>query len=338
MAMRNHASRNLVESVCLSSLMAEHEMYFFAENSETSLEDCNSGSVTQDDDGEGGSWDLVEGKGHELFQQEAELQYQAELEAEELKLAEGLELQRCVEEEAKEQHVDEQHCKNLAQQSSMVTPEPFNPEHLETQMDGCLHLPEPKTLVDSSPSVDTLTDESTISSIVLQPSYTPSTTSSHASLAGAGDVIVGSPEELQIDVGTLESDKRFTSDPSIGLTRPALEDPKAHQRVDLEEKVGCLECVPLESNRLTSDQPTGFPKKSRHRRKRGPQVHAEECMVADQEGQVVLHGTASSLGPKILHGQNDNKAPQSLAGSGTHDTLPLLLLPSPASTSEGGLN
>jgi hypothetical protein len=171
MAMRNHASRNLVELVCLSSLMAEHEMYFFAENSETSLEDCNSGSVTQDDDGEGGSWDLVEGKGHELFQQEAELQYQAELEAEELKLAEGLELQRCVEEEAKEQHGDEQHCKNLAQQSSMVTPEPFNPEHLETQMDGCLHLPEPKTLVDSSPSVDTLTDESTISSIVLQPSY-----------------------------------------------------------------------------------------------------------------------------------------------------------------------
>jgi hypothetical protein len=149
-------------------------------------------------------------------------------------------------------------------------------------------------------------------------------------------VIVGSPEELQIDVGTLESDKRCTSDPSIGLTRPGFEDPKAHQRVDLEEKVGCLECVPLESNRLTSDQPTGFPKKSRHRRKRGPQVHAEECMVTEQEGQVVLHGTASSLGPKILHEQNDNKAPQSPAGSGSHDTLPLLLLPPPASTSEGG--
>jgi hypothetical protein len=86
---------------------------------------------------------------------------------------------------------------------------------------------------------------------------------------------------------------------------------------------------------LDGNQPTGLAKKSRHRRKRGPRIHAEEGMMGDQEGQAVLDVNASSLGLKFLHGQSENKAPLSLPTSGSHP-LPLMLLPAPASTAEGG--
>ncbi|CAM6021524.1 unnamed protein product [Sphagnum balticum] len=158
------------------------------------------------------------------------------------------------------------------------------------------------------------------------------------SATDAGDVIVMSPQQLQIEMETSEADDNHSADPSIGLMRSVSRvDPKAHPRVDLVEKVGCLEGVSLESNKLDGNQPTGLAKKSRHRRKRGPRIHAEEGMMGDQEGQAVLDVNASSLGLKFLHGQSENKAPLSLPTSGSHP-LPLMLLPALTSTIEGGFN
>ncbi|CAM6063096.1 unnamed protein product [Sphagnum tenellum] len=213
-------------------------------------DDCNIGSVTQEDqeeEGNSSSWDWGETKCDELLQQEVELQHQAELEAEERKLAEALELQRRADEESREQHLAEQCHKKLAQDSHV--------QKRTSEDDG-------------------------------------------------RDVIVMSPQQLQIEMETLEVDDNHSADPSIGLMRSVSRvDPEAHQRVDLVEKVGCLEGVSPESNKLDGNQPTGLAKKSRHRRKRGPRIHAEEGMMGDPEGQAVLDVNASSLGLKFLHGQ-----------------------------------
>jgi len=331
-------------------------------------DDCNIGSVTQEDqeeEGNSSSWDWGETKCDELLQQEVKLQHQAELEADERKLAEALELQRRAEEEAREQHLAEQCWKKLTQdshvqkgtseddgcgviesfcslsaKSSTIAPEFFHPEPSDTHTEGCLLLPEmkPRSFFDLSPPADTLTDELTISSIALQSSRSCSYAQSIIGTADAGDVIVMSPQQLQIEMETSEADDNHSADPSIGLMRSVSRvDPEAHQRVDLVEKVGCLEGLSPESNKLDGNQPTGLAKKSRHRRKRGPRIHAEEGMMGDQEGQAVLDVNASSPGLKFLHGQSENKAPLSLPTSGSHP-LPLMLLPAPASTAEGGFN
>ncbi|CAM6013297.1 unnamed protein product [Sphagnum balticum] len=161
--------------------------------------------------------------------QEVELQHQAKLEAKECNLAEALELQWRAEEEAREQHLAEQCQKKLAQdshvqkrtseddgcgviesfcslsaKSSTIAPKFFHPGPSDTHTEGCLLLPEmkPKSFFDLSPPVNTLTDELTISSKALQSSRSCSYAQSITGATDAGDVIVMSPQQLQIEMET----------------------------------------------------------------------------------------------------------------------------------------
>lgn len=298
-------------------------------------------SVTQEDADEVNSWDWIEGEDIRL-QEEAEIRHQAEMWAEECKLAAALELQRRVEEQAKEMHFAEQGRIKLAQEQSLQTEEngwefigsvpstskmvnTISPQKVEISGETCSQWP---LLELAGATISPAVVSTSATETVVPPEPSPPFTS----LSYAQSILPASSGQSSLGQRgiSLECEEQQAK---------ALEDDTMNKSVNTEVLVSN---PPPASNEILSlgndDHHTFSPRKSRgggsrNRRRRGPRIHAEEGMPVDKKAQVIQSG-GSIDGSRPLSGQNDSKCLATSLVSGTDETYPLLLLPAPC-TAEG---
>ncbi|XP_024367798.1 uncharacterized protein [Physcomitrium patens] len=338
------------------------------------FKDAKRGSTNSEPQDETPSVDLDEDKGDnwdwvvrdDLNQQrEFEIQHQALLFEEERKLMEALELQRRVEDEAKQKHLAEQERKKkIAKQAMKVLEKeavgtfPFTSESVDVV--SSTMLPTSSTLLllaqNGHQHLTEMADPVNFQLVLPTVVAHSSGGTSHSPALSAWKM---QPVPDQ-NVPQISGNMNGSADFDLEVTEQQLVKDESNKTL---EKAGFAGHTPLAgSNTLLSgdgEHSNAVQKKprngSRNRRRKGPRIYAEEGIVGDQDTQS-CNAHESVNGPKTLlrqkipkeHGgiltidnsksflrQNATRSYGAAPTNGLHPVQPLLLLPAPASEAAG---